>query len=290
MKYTLNILIFLTISQLATSQNTILWKVTDTINNKISTIVGTFHQFGNSFADSIPEIKENLAKSEIAIFEGIFKIEETQEMINQREKSYEIENNLTKKDFKKLLEISKNWKVNIYKLKPIEVRWKLQQEFQSIKCNTTKPTDKWNHFDTYLQYLANQQKIKIIGLETDSIQLNFIEKQYKYPNWKDEKKNISAWIDQMTTDKPNMNNCNLARKYREFNLNYEFDKECSIDVLVIERNRNWLKILPDLMRENNCFIAVGYYHLRNKCGLLEQLRKEGFKVEPIKIKPVANTL
>jgi uncharacterized protein YbaP (TraB family) len=290
MKKTTIILILLTISQLSIGQNTILWKVTDTINNKTSTIVGTFHQFGNSFIDSIPEIKENLEKSELAIFEAIYKIEETQNMINRREKSYEIEKVLNRKDFKKLLELSKNWKVDIYKLKPIEVSWKLQQEFQEVKCNTTKPTDKWTHFDTYLQYLAKKQNIKIIGLETDSLQLNFIEKEYNQPNWKGEKKNISAWVNQMTTDKPNMDNCNLANKYREYDLNYDFDKECTIDVLVSERNKYWLEILPNLIRTKNCFIAVGYFHLRNKCGILEQLKESGFKVEPIKIKPVANTV
>ena len=47
-------------TQLIMSQNTILWKVNDTVNNKSSYIVGTFHQFGNSFVDSIPEIKQSL--------------------------------------------------------------------------------------------------------------------------------------------------------------------------------------------------------------------------------------
>lgn len=67
----------MTISQFAISQNTILWKVTDTINNKTSFIVGTFHQLGNSFVDSIPEIKESLMGSDLAIFESIDKIEDT---------------------------------------------------------------------------------------------------------------------------------------------------------------------------------------------------------------------
>ena len=78
MKQTLNILIFLTFSQLAISQNTILWQITDTINNKTSFVVGTFHQFGNSFVDSIPEIKESMFNSELAVFESIDKIENTQ--------------------------------------------------------------------------------------------------------------------------------------------------------------------------------------------------------------------
>jgi hypothetical protein len=148
-RMTKQIIIFflLTVSHFSFGQKTILWKITDTINNKSSTIVGTFHQLGNSFVDSIPEIKERLLKSEIAIFESIGKIEETQKMINTRKKSLEIENNFKKKDFDALIEISKNWKVDIYKLKPIELRWKLQREFQKTKCKTVIPSDNWDHFD-----------------------------------------------------------------------------------------------------------------------------------------------
>ena len=44
------------------------------------------------------------------------------------------------------------------------------------------------------------------------------------------------------------------------------------------------------LRKQNIFIAVGFFHLRKKCGILEQLKEQGFKIEPIKIKPVANTV
>ena len=249
MKKQIIILLLLTISHLSFSQKTILWKITDTINNKSSTIVGTFHQFGNSFVDSIPEIKESLYKSELAIFESIDNIEQSQKMINKREKSFEIENIFKQKDFDALLEISKNWKVDIYKLKPIELRWKLQREFQKTICRTVIPTDKWHHFDNYLQFLAIQNGIKIFGMETDKEQLALIEKEYKYPNWKDEKKNIRYWMRQLSNDNPNLNNCNLSNKYRIFDLDYDFNGECKYDVLIKQRNQNWMTILSDLMKE-----------------------------------------
>ena len=280
----------MTISQFAISQNTILWKVTDTINNKTSFIVGTFHQFGNSFVDSIPKIKESLMSSELAVFEYIEKIENTRKMIEKREASLEIEKRLKKKDLIKLKEIAKEWKVDLYKLKPLEISWKLQQEFQKIKCKTTKPTDEFDHFDNYLQHLAEESKIELLGLETDSLQLNLINKVNNYPSWKKERKKISAWIKKMTTDNPNMNNCGLANKYRKFDLNYEFEKECETDIFILQRNNDWMKIIPNLLRTKNTFIAVGYSHLRKKCGILEQLKNKGFKIEPIEIKPVANTV
>lgn len=290
MKYALKLFIILTVSQVTVAQETILWKVTDTINNKTSFIVGAFHQFGNSFIDSIPEIKESLLNSELAVFETIDNIESTRDMINKRESSLEIEKKLRKKDLKKLKAIAKNWSVDLYKLKPIEIRWKLQQEFQKVKCKTSNQDDEFNHFDSYLQYIAEKNKIEILGLETDSLQLSFIEKEYKKPDWKKERKNIRVWIHQMTTDQPNMDNCKLADKYRKFDIEYEFDKECETSILILQRNNNWMNLIPNLLRSKNTFIAVGYFHLMNKCGILEQLKGKGFKVEPVKIKPVANSL
>lgn len=133
MKLVFNIIFLLTFSQIAISENTILWKVTDASNDKTSFVVGTFHQLGNSFVDSIPEIKEALLSSELAVFESIDNINDTRKMIQRRKPSLEIEKRLKKQDFKKLKAIAQDWKVDIYKLKPIEIRWKLQQEFQKIK-------------------------------------------------------------------------------------------------------------------------------------------------------------
>lgn len=277
-------LVLFTLSKLSFSQNTILWKITDTINNKTSTIVGTYHQFGNSFVDSIPEIKENLYNSELAIFESIDKIELTQKMINDREESFEIKKKLKKKDYQRLLDISKNWKIDIHKLKPIELKIKLHQEFLKTKCKTVTKNDKWDHFDKYLQHLAEEKNVELLGLETDKKQLALINKEYNSPNWKDEKIIISYLLDQLNRDDFDTNRCIFATKYRNYNLDYKFDIECKTHVILNERNENWMKILPQLLREKNCFIAVGLFHLYNKCGLLEQLKNEGFIVEPIEIK------
>ncbi len=148
---------------------------------------------------------------------------------------------------------------------------------------TIKPTDEFDHFDKYLQYLAEENKIKILGLETDKIQLSLIEKENKNPNWKKERKNIHALIKQMLTDKPNMNGCRFVNQYRKFDIEYEFEKECKTDVLILQRNNEWMKTIPNLLRKQNTFIAVGYFHLMKKCGILEQLKNKGFTIEPVEL-------
>jgi len=288
MKRILNIFIFLTISQFASSQNTILWKVTDTVNNKTSFILGTVHQIGNSFVDSIPQIKEHLKNSDLALFESIDKVDYTRNIIEKRESSNEIEKRLNKKDLIKLKEIARNWKVDLYKLKPIEIRWKLQQEYQILVCKTVKSTDKFDHLDNYLQHLAEDNNIKLLGLETN--QLDVIEKEYEKPTWKSERKNISVWIQKITNDKSIAENCDYVNRYMHFDIDYEFKKECESNYIILQRNNEWMKNIPNLLRTNNTFIAVGIDHLKWQCGILKQLENLGFKIEPIKIKPVANNV
>ena len=52
--------------------------------------------------------------------------------------------------------------------------------------------------------------------------------------------------------------------------------------LVFERNANWVKAMPDIMRQAPTFFAVGAAHLCGDRGVLRMLEKEGYKVEGVK--------
>lgn len=288
-KYPVSILFVLLLGQWIHGQRTILWKVSEGPSDKTSYIVGTFHQFGNSFVDSIPQIKAALLNSELAVFESIAKVEDTREMIQRREVSHEIETWLRKRELEELKELTKDWKVDLYRLSPLEIRWKLQQQYQKIKCKTVKSTDTFDHFDSYLQYLAEENGIGLLGLETDSMQLNLIERANRAPNWRAERKILRAWIDLLTSDGPDETICELADNYRNFKLGYDFESPCTDDILVRQRNRDWMTVLPELIRKKNTFIALGYFHLKNKCSILEQLKEQGFSVEPVPLGPVPDT-
>ena len=56
------------------------------------------------------------------------------------------------------------------------------------------------------------------------------------------------------------------------------------DILLYNRNRNWVKKLKKLLPDQSLLIAVGAGHLPGTLGVIELLRKEGYKVEPIENK------
>jgi uncharacterized protein len=54
------------------------------------------------------------------------------------------------------------------------------------------------------------------------------------------------------------------------------------DILLYDRNANWVRKLQQLMPDNSLVIAVGAGHLPGKKGVLNLLREAGYKVEPVK--------
>ena len=53
------------------------------------------------------------------------------------------------------------------------------------------------------------------------------------------------------------------------------------DILLDNRNRNWIPVIAELIAQQPMFIAVGAGHLAGEAGVLQLLKQEGFQVTPI---------
>lgn len=56
------------------------------------------------------------------------------------------------------------------------------------------------------------------------------------------------------------------------------------DILLYNRNRNWVAKMRDIMQNSTTVFAVGAGHLPGEKGVLNLLRKMGYKVEPVENK------
>lgn len=269
------------ISNFCWSQKTILWEVIDSQSGTKSFILGTFHNIGNSFVDSISVISETLEKSEIAIFESIDDGSKLTTTLQKRNKQKQINSHLSKADLSKLKVLSNDWKINYQLLKPIELLITLKREFQLTKCKTVKPNDKWDHMDNYLIDIAKKHKINLVGLETDSIQLNILVEMEKSWTIKPIAQDISYWISKLTSEQEWYKECDETQNYINFEIEYEFSYDCQDDILIKKRNEEWIPTIVNLFSQKSCFLAVGLLHLKYKCGILEVLKSEGFIVNPI---------
>ena len=53
------------------------------------------------------------------------------------------------------------------------------------------------------------------------------------------------------------------------------------EVLLLQRNRNWIPVMQGLMAEETVFFAVGAGHLAGEEGVIALLRKAGYTMTPV---------
>jgi uncharacterized protein YbaP (TraB family) len=54
------------------------------------------------------------------------------------------------------------------------------------------------------------------------------------------------------------------------------------DLLLLQRNRNWIPVMKKMMTDQPTFFAVGAGHLSGEEGVIALLRKQGYTVKPIR--------
>ncbi len=130
---------------------------------------------------------------------------------------------------------------------------------------------------------------KIKGLETMSYQAGILDSiPYKL-----QAQQLVSFIDNASTgDKEDKQMKEMFEAYKSQDLKkledlmVETDPGMAvfIDLLLYNRNMNWVKKLKSLMAERSLVIAVGAGHLPGDKGVINLLKKEGYKVTPVENK------
>ena len=132
---------------------------------------------------------------------------------------------------------------------------------------------------------ANKHDKEIEGLETIEFQLGIFDKiPYKL-----QAQQLLKMIEDSGKEGEDTEMKMLTEAYRQQQLNKmdeltrnEKSIEGFTDILLYDRNADWAKKLEELMKNNALVIAVGAGHLPGEKGVINLLRKAGYKVEPVK--------
>lgn len=143
---------------------------------------------------------------------------------------------------------------------------------KSFGCNDLK------FYEMSFIETAKQRKLKIAGLETVKEQMNMFENAYSDT----EMIKMLEELSKEETDK-------LVAQYKEENItalyNITTDKKIITEetkkTILDNRNQNWLKTIPELIKNESTFIAVGSAHLDGDLGIINLLRKAGYTVKPV---------
>lgn len=134
-----------------------------------------------------------------------------------------------------------------------------------------------------LMKVAKTKKKEIKGLETMEFQAGVFD---SIP-YEEQAKELLQSIDSMASNKKSFNTMMQVYKNQQINeIENLFSKsesgmENHQDLLLNNRNKNWVGQLKSIMKTNPVFVAVGAGHLVGKQGLIALLRKEGYVVQPL---------
>ena len=134
--------------------------------------------------------------------------------------------------------------------------------------------------------IAKEENKSINGLETMQLQASVFDSIPYEWQAKELLKNIDSFpkykkeFDEMVKVYKNQNMDSLENMMTKS----EFGGDEFSEVLLGNRNRNWVHQLNTIMKKQSVLVAVGAGHLPGKDGLIELLRKEGYTVEPLKNK------
>jgi uncharacterized protein YbaP (TraB family) len=265
---------------------TILWKVMKPGSKYESFLFGTFHEVSPSFFDSLTEAVTKLQQSDILFVEQSITSSNEQLLTSQPLWSLKKWNSiLTSEQAQTFTEFAKRAEdTSYYSLNPLLLTLTTSRLYLTNFCDSAASFP--DLMDHHIERLAIKDKKQIRSLDINhgvllkKEALGFSPLQDSlYASY-----SIHFMKSMLNND---LSSCQLVSAYKKFDINYEFDKDLFGDaassILLIKRNKQWVRLLHKSFSSKNCFVAVGVRHLFYKQGLIQLLRNLGYRVTPLQI-------
>ncbi len=275
------------LAQKNNKDNTLLWKISGNGLKKPSYLFGTIHMLCADDAVLSDSLKNVIKKVQEVYFE--VDLDNMFEMLGVMSKmkmkgDTTLQDLLSEDDYKKVKKYfeSKESMLPFAMLetyKPMLAASTLQQG--GMPCETTAMMEQ------VIMQEAKQYGKSIKGLESMGYQASVLD-NIPYKLQADQ---LVSYIDNANKgDGEDKELTEMMNAYRSQNLQMleemlmKSDPSISnyTDILLYNRNENWIEKLKKLLPEKSILIAVGAGHLPGKKGCINLLRQAGFKVSPVK--------
>jgi uncharacterized protein YbaP (TraB family) len=260
----------------------LLWEIKGKGLAKPSYLFGTFHLMCKDEILFSNKLKQKLGAADEVYFEVDLDdpamMTEAFSILNMKN-GKQLKDYLTEAEYKKLDSVLKNGsKVSLSffnHTKPYLISSLLYTRF--MKCNEQSGVE------MELMKLAKKENKIISGLETLSYQASIFD---SIP-YEKQAKELMKLVDSL--DKTGAEFYRMEELYRQQDLEAiakmlnesDFEAGDNKNLLLVNRNKNWVEQLKKRMPSKSLFIAVGAGHLPGNDGVIELLRKEGYSVKPV---------
>lgn len=256
-------------------ENSLLWEVSGNGLSKPSYLYGTIHMICSSDYFLTDKTKKAFESSEKLMLEINFSDPKEMSQMQQLAMGKEpLSKKLTPEQLAKLDDIL--IKTTGMTVKQVD-SFSLLTVMSLISMKTFGCTDLKFYEMEFIEQ-AKKRNIEIGGLE--SVKDQFVILENAYTN--DE---IIAMLDESVPEET----AKLVSTYKAENIEslydittYErFTSKKTKKIILDERNLNWVKSMAELIKKQSVFFAVGSAHLGGEFGVINLLRKAGYKVKPI---------
>ncbi len=143
--------------------------------------------------------------------------------------------------------------------------------------------------DNYFQKVAKAAGKPVLGFETTSYQVDVLfhsstmERQIEQLMCLVDNSDIYSEMSDKLIDAYHSQDMEEITKVMDMKLNSSCDDtQEEKDRLITNRNLNWVKLMPAIMKDKSTFFAVGAGHLGGEKGVLQLLKNAGYTVEGVK--------
>ncbi|HEX7906169.1 MAG TPA: TraB/GumN family protein [Chitinophagaceae bacterium] len=274
--------------KISTNPNTLLWKISGNGLEKASYLFGTIHMLCEDDAVLSANLKKAIKNAEDVYLEvDMDNIMEMFGVMGQMKMTGDttLQDLLTKEEYEKVKDY--------FESKQSMIPFAMLETFKPILAASTLeqgdlPCESTSSMEQVIMAEAKQQEKSIKGLETMSYQAGMLDSiPYKL-----QAQQLVNYINNVGKEDDGKETKEMLKAYNEQDLNKleEMIKKSDAgissftDLLLYNRNRNWVKKLKKLMAEKPLLVAVGAGHLPGDQGVINLLRKAGYTVEPVENK------
>lgn len=265
--------------------NTLLWEITGNYLKQPSYLFGTMHILCDKDATLSPNLKKAIKEVQIIYFE--LDMDDMGELMGamkylRMNDGKKLQDLLTAQEYARVEKYFKEHKTPL----PLSFMTRFKPFFVSSLIGEqvmTCENGKKNGMESKIMEENKQYSHEIRGLETAEYQAGLFD---SIP-YEDQAKELVAYIDSIDTYKKTtleMVDVYLKQDLKRMDslvAKSDPSMEKYMDLLLYQRNRNWVNIMPNLMGPNPVLFAVGAGHLTGDQGIINLLRKRGFTVKPL---------
>jgi uncharacterized protein YbaP (TraB family) len=267
-------------------ENAMFWKIQRHDLPAPSYLFGTFHLMGSHYVDSLYGVIDGFKKCDAVVGEILLDSSITMKlMIASRLEGTTLDKLLSPDDYRStdawFKELSGMDLARFNAMNPATVQNLMMAMLQQKYYPSSQPGDE--PMDLYFQHLGKRQGKELKGLENLDVQINALFKQFPIERQAEMLADFVRNRDRALTELKQMNTSYRKGDLRDLEqlLSEQNYSKSESTVLLDERNRKWMEMLPSLLSEQSTFVAVGALHLAGEYGLVSLLRKAGYTVTSV---------